>query len=110
MGYLPFHTFCHCIPVRFGVLVMSILGCIGGSIMAGLGWDSAVHKGKWRLILLYHCPYHICRGNISDFESGGFRRDGFPFIYHPRRHFSPWVRSLCATKRREIPTLTLHPG
>lgn len=23
---------------------MSILGCTGGSVMAGLGWDSAVHK------------------------------------------------------------------
>jgi hypothetical protein len=33
---------------------MSILGCTGGSVMAGFGWDSAVHKGKWYLILLYH--------------------------------------------------------
>lgn len=40
--------------MRFGVLIMSILGCTGGSVMAGFGWDSAVHKGKWRLILLYH--------------------------------------------------------
>ena len=40
--------------MRYGVLVMSMLGCIGGSIMAGFGWDSAMHKGKWRLILLYH--------------------------------------------------------
>jgi hypothetical protein len=54
MSYLPSRTFCHCIPVRFGVLVMSILGCTGGSVMAGLGWDSATHKGKWRLILVYH--------------------------------------------------------
>lgn len=22
--------------------------------MAGLGWDSAVHKGEWRIVLLYH--------------------------------------------------------
>jgi len=44
MGYLPSRTFCFCIPARFGVFIMSILGCIGGSIMAGLGWDSAVHK------------------------------------------------------------------
>lgn len=54
MGDLPSRTFCHCIPVRFLVLIMSILGCTGGSVMAGFGWDSAVHKGKWRLILLYY--------------------------------------------------------
>lgn len=52
MDPLPPRTFCHCIPVRFGVLVMSMLGCIGGSIMSGYGWDSTVHKGKKRLILL----------------------------------------------------------
>ena len=33
---------------------MSMLGCIGGSVMSGFGWDSAVHKGKWGLILRYH--------------------------------------------------------
>jgi len=54
MNYLPSRTFCHCIPVRFGVFIMSILGCTGGAVMAGLGWYSAVHKGKWHLILLYH--------------------------------------------------------
>jgi hypothetical protein len=54
MDYLPSRTFCRCISVRVGVLIMSILGCTGGSVMAGFGWDSAVHKGKWRLILLYH--------------------------------------------------------
>ena len=54
MDDLPSRTFCRCIPARYGVLVMSMLGCIGGSIMAGFGWDSAVHKGKWRPILLYH--------------------------------------------------------
>ena len=54
MGYLPSRTFCCCIPVRLGVFIMSILGCIGGSVMAGLGWDSAVHKGEWRIVLLYH--------------------------------------------------------
>jgi hypothetical protein len=64
MGDLPPRTFC-CIPVRFLVLSMSILGCTGGSVMAGLGWDSAVHKGEWRFILLYHVLI-ICRGNISD--------------------------------------------
>ena len=53
MGHLPSHTFCRCIPVRLGVLIMSILGCIGGSVMAGFGWNSAVHKGKRRLSLLY---------------------------------------------------------
>jgi hypothetical protein len=36
------------------MLIVSMLGCIGGSIMAGFGWDSAVHKGQWRPILLYH--------------------------------------------------------
>ena len=54
MSYLPSRTICRCIPVRFIVLIMSILGCTSGSVMAGFGWDSAVHKGKWRLILLYH--------------------------------------------------------
>ncbi len=54
MSYLPPRTFCRCIPVRFGVFIMSLLGCIGGSVMAGLGWYSTVHKGKWRLIFLYY--------------------------------------------------------
>jgi hypothetical protein len=53
MGFFPSRKFCHCIPVRFGVFVMSILGCTSGSVMATYGWDSAVYKGKWRLILLY---------------------------------------------------------
>ena len=40
--------------MRFLVLTMSILGWTGGSVMAGFGWDSAVHKGRWCHILLYH--------------------------------------------------------
>lgn len=32
---------------------MSMLGCIGGSIMSGYGWESAVHKGKRCILLLY---------------------------------------------------------
>ena len=54
MSQLPSRTLCRCIPVRFLVLTMSILGCIVGSVMGGFGWDSAVHKGKRYLILLYH--------------------------------------------------------
>jgi hypothetical protein len=54
MNYLPSRTICCCIPVRSGVFIMSILGCTGGSVMASLGWDSAVHKGKWHPIHLYH--------------------------------------------------------
>ncbi|KAF8483437.1 hypothetical protein DFH94DRAFT_310844 [Russula ochroleuca] len=46
MGYVRSRTFCYCVPVRLGLLIMSILCCAGGSIMAGLGWDSALHKDE----------------------------------------------------------------
>ncbi|KAI0281862.1 hypothetical protein BGY98DRAFT_912943 [Russula aff. rugulosa BPL654] len=46
MGDLRSRTFCCCIPVRYCVLIMSMLGCIGGSVMSGFGWDSAVHKDE----------------------------------------------------------------
>ena len=36
------------------MLIMCTLGCTGGSIMAGLGWYSAAHKGEWCHILLDH--------------------------------------------------------
>jgi hypothetical protein len=78
--------------MRFGVITLSILGCVGGSVMAGLGWDSALHKGEWRRILLGP----VRRGNIPDSEPGCFRRDRFLLIYRLCRHFSPWVRSFCA--------------
>lgn len=36
------------------MLIMCTLGCTGGSIMAGFGWYSALHKGEWRRILPDH--------------------------------------------------------
>jgi hypothetical protein len=40
-------TFCCCIPVRFGVFVLTILGMLGGTTLAVLGWyESASLKGN----------------------------------------------------------------
>ncbi|KAI0260776.1 hypothetical protein BC834DRAFT_899314 [Gloeopeniophorella convolvens] len=49
MGYVRSRKFCCCIPVRFGVFIMSTLGLIGGSIIAAVGWHGATHKDQAHL-------------------------------------------------------------
>ncbi|KAI9457608.1 hypothetical protein BJY52DRAFT_1098811, partial [Lactarius psammicola] len=49
MGYVPSRKFCCCIPVRFGVFIMSVLGFAGGSIIAGVGWHAATHRDQAHL-------------------------------------------------------------
>jgi len=44
MGHVRSHTFCCCLPVRFGVFVATVLGILGGSIIAILGWLTVTHK------------------------------------------------------------------
>jgi len=34
-------TFCCCLPVRFGVFVMTVLGALSGTIIAAVGWIQA---------------------------------------------------------------------
>jgi len=38
MVYIRSRTFCCCIPVRFGVFILSLLGVIGAGILAAAGW------------------------------------------------------------------------
>lgn len=38
MVYIRSRTFCCCIPVRFGVFILSLLGVIGGGIVSAAGW------------------------------------------------------------------------
>jgi len=38
MVYIRSRTFCCCIPVRFGVFILSLLGVIGGAIISAAGW------------------------------------------------------------------------
>jgi len=38
MVYIRSRTFCCCIPVRFGVFILSLLGVIGGAIICAAGW------------------------------------------------------------------------
>ncbi|KAI0300116.1 hypothetical protein B0F90DRAFT_1668430 [Multifurca ochricompacta] len=49
MGYVSSRTFCCCIPVRFGVFMMTALGIVGGSIVAAVGWHGATHKDQAHL-------------------------------------------------------------
>jgi hypothetical protein len=38
MTYIRSRVFCCCLPVRFGVFVMTVLGALGGSAVAVLAW------------------------------------------------------------------------
>jgi len=38
----PTRTFCCCLPVRFGVFIMTILGMLGGAAFAIFGWVESV--------------------------------------------------------------------
>jgi len=43
MGYVPSRKFCCCLPVRFGVFCMTILGLVFGSLLCAAGWFE-IHK------------------------------------------------------------------
>ncbi|KAJ7583547.1 hypothetical protein C8J56DRAFT_790633 [Mycena floridula] len=38
MGYVRTRTFCCCLPVRFGVFMLSIVGLVGGAMVAVTAW------------------------------------------------------------------------
>jgi len=38
MVYIRARKFCCCLPVRFGVFVMTVLGAIGGGLVCAVGW------------------------------------------------------------------------
>jgi hypothetical protein len=54
MGSVRSHKFCCCIPVRFGVFILSTLCLVGGSIVAVVGWHAVTQKGTYSLVLLHH--------------------------------------------------------
>jgi hypothetical protein len=58
MGYVRSHTFCFCIPVRFGVFILSTIFLLGGGTMAGFCWYGAVHKSTWRVDPPGPHPHH----------------------------------------------------
>jgi uncharacterized membrane protein len=42
-SYVRSHTFCCCLPVRFGVFVLSLLALAGGGLLSILGWIQISH-------------------------------------------------------------------
>jgi len=42
-SYVRSYTFCCCLPVRFGVFVLSLLALAGGSLFAVIGWIQLSH-------------------------------------------------------------------
>jgi len=43
MSYVRSHTFCCCLPVRFGVFLLSLLALAGGGLLAIVGWYQLSH-------------------------------------------------------------------
>jgi hypothetical protein len=65
-------TFCCCLPVRFGVFVMTILGMVGGTLLAVVGWMATVRlqglQPKSNEIALYiHSVIYTLLGVLSLF-------------------------------------------
>ena len=54
MGYVRSRKFCCCLPVRFGVFVMSILGIIAGGVIGAIGWYKTGHISAY---LSFIVPY-----------------------------------------------------
>ncbi|KAI0056130.1 hypothetical protein BV25DRAFT_1646828 [Artomyces pyxidatus] len=49
MAYVRSRKFCCCLPVRFGVFVMTLIGLLGGTIVAAAGWYHTGHKDNVNL-------------------------------------------------------------
>ncbi|GLB41096.1 hypothetical protein LshimejAT787_0903110 [Lyophyllum shimeji] len=49
MAYVRSRTFCCCIPVRFGVFILSLLGIIGGAMVCIVGWVAVSRLWKYPL-------------------------------------------------------------
>jgi hypothetical protein len=97
MTYVRSHTFCCCIPVRFGVFILSTLFSLGGGIIAVSGWYGFTHKGTLRILFPYIASslssYRKC---APDKEPRNFYRDSFSLIHRPCYRFPLWVSSLFA--------------
>jgi len=46
MSYVRSQTFCCCLPVRFGVFLLSLLGLAGGGFVAAVGWIQLSHLNE----------------------------------------------------------------
>ncbi|KAG5645954.1 hypothetical protein DXG03_004746 [Asterophora parasitica] len=46
MVYIRSRKFCCCIPVRFGVFILSLLGVVGGTLVCIVGWRSVSQLWK----------------------------------------------------------------
>ncbi|KAI0045925.1 hypothetical protein FA95DRAFT_1494794 [Auriscalpium vulgare] len=49
MGYVRSRKFCCCLPVRFGVFLFTLLGIVGGGIVAAVGWHQTAHGNNLHL-------------------------------------------------------------
>ncbi|EKM53318.1 uncharacterized protein PHACADRAFT_259590 [Phanerochaete carnosa HHB-10118-sp] len=54
MGHVRSRTFCCCLPVRFGVFCMALVGLIGGGAIGVLGWIQVHNYFKGTLDLSTH--------------------------------------------------------
>jgi hypothetical protein len=64
-------TFCCCLPVRFGVFILTILGMAGGTLLAVVGWLQTIRMRAYLLDLIYDSELLISfkhRGNASKDE------------------------------------------
>jgi hypothetical protein len=57
-GYVRSQKFCCCLPVRFGVFVLSLVAMVGGSFVAAIGWIQVAQFGthpreQWEEIALW---------------------------------------------------------
>jgi len=46
MVYIRSRKFCCCIPVRFGVFILSLVGVVGGTLICALGWVQVAQLWK----------------------------------------------------------------
>jgi len=89
MGYVASRKFCCCLPVRFGVFVMTVLGIVGGAVIGGVGWYETQHLGSLHLtknneIALYiSAVSYTILGIISFFGLAGviIKKKGFVSMY-----------------------------
>src|SRR5712672_495010 len=96
MSSVRSHTFCCCIPVRFGAVIMTTLFLLGGSVFAAVGWHGATHKGTWASYSSRLTSLTFCRTITPDPQPGSFPRHLFHFIYPPCLILALRVRLFCA--------------